>query len=234
MPGSFKVMPYITRSVVVLMNATTIFIVIALLVTTNPKQSASVVFVEVFNVSGWDSLGVVFFLGMLPGLACLCALDTALHLTDEVKDARKQVPHVMLGSFGLGVFTGVAMIIILGFCNVDPQSLLGSVGGLPLVQIFLLNTYNSTPLLVVSTLLVIICFLMAAVMCVTSWVASILVVFESQAPSFPLVDISVFWVRPAPGKRHRCEHNSRRRSCGQHRQHNGDECHSWLCQSLHS
>lgn len=168
LPGAFKVLPYLSSASVVLINVTALFMVITLLVKTEHKQSASVVFVEVVNTSGWDSLGVVFFLGMLPGLSCMGALDSALHLTDEVENASKEVPQVMLGSFGLGAVSGIVMIIILGFCNVDPQSLLDSLGGMPLIQIFV-NSYNSTPLVITATLLVIVCFTMASITILTSW-----------------------------------------------------------------
>ena len=168
LPGGFKLMPYFTGTAVVSVNAVAVFFIVALLARAQPKQSASVVFVDVVNESGWDSLGVVFFLSMLPGVACLGAFDAALHLTDELPKPTKQVPQVMLGSLGLGAATGVATILILGFCNVNPETLLNPVGGMPLVQLFV-EAYDSTPLVVASTVLMIIALTICTTNCLTSW-----------------------------------------------------------------
>lgn len=168
LPGGFKLLSYISRSAVVIINVTALFMIIALLVRANPKQSASVVFVEVVNTSGWESLGTVFFLSMLPGLACMGALDSALHLTDEVDNATKQVPQVMMGSFGLGALSGVITIIVLGFCNINPPALGNAPGGMALVQLFI-DAYDSPALVLTTNVLFTICFAIASFSCLTSW-----------------------------------------------------------------
>lgn len=61
-----KVYQYVLKGPVYYVNAGAIFVLIALLVRAHPKQSASFVFTNFVNETGWDSDGVVFMLGLLP------------------------------------------------------------------------------------------------------------------------------------------------------------------------
>ncbi|OQU96354.1 hypothetical protein CLAIMM_02449 [Cladophialophora immunda] len=168
LPGLFKAMPYIMGTAVLSINGTALFILITSLARASPKQSASVVFVDFVNDSGWDSMGTVFFLALLPGLASLGAFDTAVHLADEVPAPSKQIPQVMLGSFGLSALGGLVMILVLSFCNTDPASLLAPVGGMGFVQFFV-NAFRSTALVVVATVLTIVVLTICTANCLTSW-----------------------------------------------------------------
>lgn len=76
-------------------NAGALFIAIALLARTSGNfATASQVFVEVVNETGWNSKGLVFFLSLLPGVTAINAFDAASHLTEEMTDPKRQVPQV--------------------------------------------------------------------------------------------------------------------------------------------
>lgn len=168
LPGMFRAMPYLMGSAVISINITALYILITALVRASPKQSASVVFVDFVNESGWDSMGTVFFLGLLPGLASLGGFDTAVHLADELPNPSKQIPQVMLGSFGLSFFGGFIMILVLSFCNTDPLSLLTPVGGMGFVQFFV-NAFNSQTLVTIACILTIVVLTICTSNCLTSW-----------------------------------------------------------------
>ncbi|RDW89922.1 uncharacterized protein DSM5745_01697 [Aspergillus mulundensis] len=91
----FKTLPAALKSMVFLTNAGVLFIALALLVRTAPKQSAHDVFAAVLNNSGWPSDGVVFFLGLLPGTTAINGFDAAAHMVEEMSQPARQVPQVM-------------------------------------------------------------------------------------------------------------------------------------------
>lgn len=149
-------------------NVTAIFILISLLSRVHPKQSAHVVFVELVNETGWSSDGWVFFLALVPSFIVLAALDSPVHMSDELENPTRQVPLVMFGSFGCSVVAGMAMILVFQFCNTNPESLLEPVGGQPMVQIFV-DGYRMMPLTITATAMTLCCLFVSGSAAFISW-----------------------------------------------------------------
>ncbi|RJE25244.1 hypothetical protein PHISCL_02394 [Aspergillus sclerotialis] len=168
LPRAFKTVNYLLTAVIFTCNGTAIWLLVALLVRAHPKQSAHAVFIEFQNASGWSSDGLVFFLALLPAYACLSALDNATHLTDELENPRKKVPQVIIGSFVMNYFTGLSMIVVYEFCNIEPESLLESVGDQPMIQL-MLNAFHSLPLTVVTGAVIIYGFFVASASSLVTW-----------------------------------------------------------------
>lgn len=168
LPRVFKTVNYLLFAVIFVVNGTAIWLLVSLLVRAHPKQSAHAVFIEFVNESGWSSDGAVFFLALLPAYACLSGFDNATHLTDEVDNPQKTIPQVIIGSFAMNYFTAIPMILVYQFCNVNPESLLDSVGGQPLIQL-LLNGYRSLPLTIITTIIIIYGFFVASSASLITW-----------------------------------------------------------------
>ncbi|KAK5069223.1 hypothetical protein LTR51_008770 [Lithohypha guttulata] len=132
----FKTLPSMFKCMVVLTNTGILFLAVSLLVRAEPKQTAHSVFVEVVNQSGWPSVGVVFFLGLLPGTTAINGFDSASHLVEEMSDPARQVPQVMIGNALLSGSLGLPMAIIFCFCITHSENLLAPVGGVTIVQLF--------------------------------------------------------------------------------------------------
>lgn len=154
----FKIYPHLLNGLVPFLNIGAVFLLITLLVRAHPKQSASYVFTDFVNATGWPSNGVVFFLGLLPGIASCIGFDGAAHMTDELPEPATQVPKVMIGATIINSLTGIPMILAFMFCIVKPDNLLAPVGGQPLIQLFL-DSMDSLALTIISTLIIIVCIL---------------------------------------------------------------------------
>jgi choline transport protein len=76
---------------IVFINVSTIYVLVALLVRTHPKASAHTVFVDVLNASGWSSKGLVFFLCFLPGSISVACFDTAGKYTNSLLSLRSAI-----------------------------------------------------------------------------------------------------------------------------------------------
>lgn len=149
-------------------NAGAIFIFVAILVQANPKQSASAVFVDIINLTGWDSKGVVFFIGLLPGVTAVNAFDSAAHMSEEMPEPKKQVPKVMVISAVLSFVAAIPMVLAYMFSIVDQEALYNPVGDQPIIQLFL-DSMASLPLTIISSLLLIISMIMSAVTVLTTF-----------------------------------------------------------------
>ncbi|KAH6980624.1 putative amino acid transporter [Ilyonectria sp. MPI-CAGE-AT-0026] len=147
----YGLLPRITKTLMWIVNAGTMFIFFALLIRTNPKQSVQGVFVDIINETGWGSDGMVFFLGLLPGLGSTGVLDAALHMAEEVPRPDRQIPQVMIGTVFLCGISGLIMTIVYLFCLVNPGNLLTPIGGQPIYQL-LSDSYDSLALTVISAL----------------------------------------------------------------------------------
>lgn len=168
LPKNLRVVHWTVSSSIVIYNGTAALLLIALLVLANPKQSAETVFRDVVNKTGWDSVPVVFFISLLPGMAAIGGFDSATHLTDEVPHPGKNVPKVMIGAAIMNYVVCLAAIIIYLFCIVNPEGLLDPVGGQPLVQL-LVDGYKLEALSIVATSLILLSFAIGGWACLTSF-----------------------------------------------------------------
>lgn len=167
MPVLFKALNWTLIVACFVINITALYLLIGLLVRVQTKQPAHFVFLDYVNESGWTD-GTVFFVALLPSYACLASFDNATHLTDEMENPRKQVPQVIIGSFIMSFVTGVTMILVYEFCNVDPTSLLTPLGGQPLMQL-MVNGFRSNGMAILGMVLIILCISVAGLASLVSW-----------------------------------------------------------------
>lgn len=151
------VMPYLVNTLVAVINVGTLFILITLLVKTNPKQLASFVFTEFINETGWDSNGLVFFLGLLPSIASVCLYDGACHMTDEIEMPEKNIPLVMIIANTSSAIMAFASAIIYMFCVVDSTALSNPIAGQPIVQL-MMDSFDSNALTTIGVVILIFTF----------------------------------------------------------------------------
>ncbi|KAE8325432.1 amino acid/polyamine transporter I [Aspergillus sergii] len=130
-----KTVPNLTSFMVVFLNIAALFICITLLAVVHPKASPKTAFIDVVNTTGWSSDGLVFFLGLLPGMMTVCLFDTAAHMADELPHPEREVPIVMLANAVLSSTGGLVMVLCLIFCTTHPESLVRPLAGMPILQI---------------------------------------------------------------------------------------------------
>ncbi|KAH6616048.1 amino acid permease-domain-containing protein [Chaetomium sp. MPI-SDFR-AT-0129] len=130
-----RILPKTTFPNVMFLNAATLFIFVALLAKTSPKASASTVFVDVVNHTGYSSDGLVFLLSLLPGAMAVSLFDAATHASDEMPRPAQQVPKVMIGTTVLNIVSTFVMVIGVLFCLSRPENLLQPLAGMVFLQL---------------------------------------------------------------------------------------------------
>lgn len=116
-----------------------LIIFITILATNDHKQSASFVFSDFQNFTGFNK-PYAAILGLLQSAFGMCCYDAPSHMTEEIHDARKVAPKAIILSVLLGCVTGFAFLIAACFCMGSIEGVAESTTGDPIVQIF----YDST------------------------------------------------------------------------------------------
>lgn len=117
----------------------TIGICIALLVLTPDKRSASFVFTDVRDGSGWGSKGFSFLLGFLNVAWVMTDYDATTHMSEETHDAAIRGPLAIRLAVLVSGALGLLLNITFTFCLTETymDDIVGSPTGLPVAQIFL-------------------------------------------------------------------------------------------------
>jgi choline transport protein len=112
---------------------------ITILATNDHKQSPSFVFSEFQNSTGFSG-SYTAILGLLQSAFGMCCYDAPSHMTEEIKNARKQAPRAIVMSVYIGAVTGFIFLISLCFCIGDLETTASTPTGVPAIEIF----FNST------------------------------------------------------------------------------------------
>ncbi|KAI7335498.1 hypothetical protein KC315_g3197 [Hortaea werneckii] len=101
-----------------------------------PKSSASETIVNFTSNGGWQDLRLASTIGVVPMIGMLIGYDCCVHMPEEVQDASRTIPAVVIWA----VVSNAAMLLLVGityiFCLGDLNSALNSATGQPVIQVF--------------------------------------------------------------------------------------------------
>ena len=109
---------------------------IALLVKTEPKNSASYVFTDTTSTSGWSPPGWSFMFGFLSVSWTMTDYDATAHITEEIREPEIKAPWAISMAMLFTYVAGFLFNIVLCFCMGDPAVILDSPVEQPVAQIF--------------------------------------------------------------------------------------------------
>lgn len=112
-------------------------IVGVLVVVPDEHQSASFVFGEFVDDTGWASPVYVFLIGLLLAQYTLTGYDASAHMTEETRDAAVAGPKGIVNSILVSLAAGWVLLIGLTFAIQDYDGAVGSETGVPPAQIFI-------------------------------------------------------------------------------------------------
>ncbi|CAH0033152.1 unnamed protein product [Clonostachys rhizophaga] len=101
-----------------------------------PKNSVQFVFSTFTNGTGWKSDGVAFIVGLTAPAFSYGGLDSAVHMAEEMKDARRNLPFIIMSTVCIGFFTMIVTCITISFCIRDIDAVLATTTGVPSLEIF--------------------------------------------------------------------------------------------------
>ncbi|KAL9593955.1 MAG: hypothetical protein Q9219_007293 [cf. Caloplaca sp. 3 TL-2023] len=130
-----KALPTIQASILVLHVCGFIAILIPLWVL--PSHTPAQEIFTQFNDGGdWHSVGLASLVGILSPTVALIGPDAAVHIAEEVRNASKTIPRIMLATaIGNGAF-GFVMLVTLCFCIGNLEDVLATPTGYSFIQVF--------------------------------------------------------------------------------------------------
>ncbi|GAB7350069.1 hypothetical protein MBLNU459_g0738t1 [Dothideomycetes sp. NU459] len=134
-----QVLPYFNNIVGV--QFTTLFFVfsLAMLISVGVRsnlsfQPASFAFGKWLNETGWSD-GVVWFIGLVQAAYGLTAMDSVIHMTEELPNPRTNAPRAIWLAVLLGAITGFLFMVVCLFCIQNLDDTINSPTGLPFLQL---------------------------------------------------------------------------------------------------
>ncbi|CAI0642745.1 unnamed protein product [Colletotrichum noveboracense] len=103
--------------------------VIYLLVRVNPKNTASYVFTDSTSLSGWESPGISWLIGLLTSAIGFVSWDSPLHMSEEMKHASRNLPRSLIINIACSAVLTFPWIIGVVFCITDISGVLSGPTG---------------------------------------------------------------------------------------------------------
>jgi amino acid transporter len=127
---------YVIFHVLVLVSCSIALLVLATPSQSHAKHSASYVFTDIHNVSGWTPTGWSFLFGFLSVSWTMTDYDATAHITEEIRQPEIKAPWAISMAMLFTYVVGWLFTIVLCFCMGDVDEILGSAIAQPVAQIF--------------------------------------------------------------------------------------------------
>ncbi len=101
-----------------------------------PRAAPADVFGTFVNLGGWPTDGLAFMVGLLSPVYTLIGADSAVHMSEEIKDASAVLPRAIMWAAGVNGAMGWLMLITFCFTLGDVLSVIASPTGYPFIQVF--------------------------------------------------------------------------------------------------
>ncbi|KAF2268657.1 amino acid transporter [Lojkania enalia] len=142
-------------------------ILIPLVYLTPTHNSAKQVFTTFNDIGGWNSKGLAFFIGLQGNALAFVGTDSAVHMSEEVRNASTDVPRAMLGSLLINGCLALGMLFAVLFSAPDVLQIANAGGVSPFIQIFK-NAVGSTAGATVMTSIIIVLEFCSALGCLAA------------------------------------------------------------------
>lgn len=111
-----------------------------------PRHTAADVFGTLTNLGGWPTTGLSFMVGLLTPVYTLLGADSAVHMSEEIRDASLTLPRAIVWSAAINGSLGFIMTITFCFTLGDLFEIIDSPTGYPFIQVFynVTNSYAGT------------------------------------------------------------------------------------------
>ncbi|KAF7884156.1 uncharacterized protein EAF01_011579 [Botrytis porri] len=135
--------------------ASFIVTIVTMLACNTNKQSASFVFQDFQNFTGFGT-AMAGIIGILQPAFGMCCYDAPSHMTEELKYASKEAPRAMVLSVYIGAITGFIFLIAVCFCVGDIDAVANTSTLVPLIQIYADSTNSHIAACFLASMIVVI------------------------------------------------------------------------------
>ncbi|GAB7357408.1 hypothetical protein MBLNU459_g8341t1 [Dothideomycetes sp. NU459] len=113
-----RMMP-VLQNLMLILHVLGFLVIIVCIWVLAPRNTAKTVFTTFSNGGGWSTMGLSLMVGQISAIyACICS-DAAAHMSEEIKDAGREVPRAMMWSYFLNGALGLVFLVTYLFSIVD-------------------------------------------------------------------------------------------------------------------
>lgn len=130
-----RFLPTLSRASMTWSMVSIIVIFIAILAKAPVKQSASFVFTDFVNMSGWNNVVAAFTgcIGVNWGYSCL---DACAHMAEEIPQPDRNIPKALMSTIIIGFLTAFPFTIAILFCIGDLNDVITTRTMVPSLEVF--------------------------------------------------------------------------------------------------
>lgn len=172
-----------TNAIPVYWSILGVVVISIVLLSMSEKTDAKFVFTNFQNTTGWPD-GISWILGLLQSALSLIAFDVVLHMTEEMPNPSRDSPRALIYAIMVGGVTyvnpfvliqtlltpyrrGTIFILAILFCLSDPDAILQTTTGMPVVEMIYRATKNRAATTILSLMLAV-CFVNGSNASITS------------------------------------------------------------------
>ena len=144
----------LVEGIVLIIHVFGFFAVIVTLWVLGPRGDAAQVFTTFNNFGDWNSDATSALVGILAVMIPLLGADAAVHMSEELKDASKQIPRTMVWTTFINGALGWVLIITFCMTLGDLNSVIDTPTGQPYIQVFFNATQSYVGATVLSALVI--------------------------------------------------------------------------------
>jgi len=144
----------LVEGIVLIIHVFGFFAVVVTLWVLGPRGDAATVFTTFTNLGGWNSNATSALVGILAVMIPLLGADAAVHMSEELKDASKQVPRTMIWTTFINGALGFVLIVTFCMTVGDVDSVIDTPTGQPYIQVFFNATQSYAGATVLSALVI--------------------------------------------------------------------------------
>ncbi|KAK3691335.1 hypothetical protein LTR37_018696 [Vermiconidia calcicola] len=130
--------------IMLLLHFGAFFVFIFVLGFMGPSSTTGEVFNNWENANEWPRTATAVLIGIIAPITTLTSADSICHLAEELKDASKWLPRIMVGAAAINFTIGFVLLIVVLFRAGDFHDAIASPTGQPYIAI-LLNATQSVP-----------------------------------------------------------------------------------------
>lgn len=123
------------EGVLLLLHVFGFIAVVATVWSLSPQSSAHDVFTQFNDGGDWGNLGLATLVGILSPTVSLIGPDAIAHISEEVRDASKTIPRIMLAAAAANGALGFVMLVTICFCLGNLDDILSTPTGYPFIQV---------------------------------------------------------------------------------------------------
>ena len=77
-------------------------------------------------MTGWSSPVIAWLIGLLQSAFAYLGFDLVYHISEEMRDPKRQAPRAANWTIGISAVSGMAVLLAMLFCISDLESILST------------------------------------------------------------------------------------------------------------